>query len=197
MRIAVIDLGTNTFNLFIAEINSDKSYTNLYQTKLSVKLGEGGIDKGFIAPVPFQRGIDTINIYKETISKYNVEKVFAYATSAIRTASNGKEFIDKVKEETGYEVEIISGDKEAELIYYGVRSAVVLTDSLSLIIDIGGGSTEFIIANKEKIYWKQSFLLGASRLLEKFKPSDPITDKELQQIINYFKIQLQKYIIIS
>ena len=191
MRIAVIDLGTNTFNLLIAEINPDKSYTNLYQTKLSVKLGEGGIDKGFIAPASFQRGINALKIYKETISNYNVEKVFAFATSAIRTATNGIEFTEKVKQETGFEVEIITGDKEAELIYYGVCEAVNLGEELSLIIDIGGGSTEFIIANKDKIFWKQSFLLGASRLLEKFKPSDPITDIEIHQLKDYLNSQLQ------
>lgn len=191
MRIAVIDLGTNTFNLLIAEINPDKSYTNLYQTKLSVKLGEEGINKGFIAPASFQRGINALKIYKETISNYNVEKVFTFATSAIRTATNGIEFTEKVKQETGFEVEIITGDKEAELIYYGVCEAVNLGEELSLIIDIGGGSTEFIIANKDKIFWKQSFLLGASRLLEKFKPSDPITDIEIHQLKDYLNSQLQ------
>ncbi len=191
MRIAVIDLGTNTFNLLIAEINPDKSYTNLYQTKLSVKLGEEGINKGFIAPASFQRGINALKIYKETISNYNVEKVFTFATSAIRTATNGIEFTEKVKQETGFEVEIITGDKEAELIYYGVCEAVNLGEELSLIIDIGGGSTEFIIANKDKIFWKQSFLLGASRLLEKFKPSDPITDIEIQQLTDYLNAHLQ------
>ena len=191
MRIAVIDLGTNTFNLLIAEINPDKSYTNLYQTKLSVKLGEEGINKGFIAPASFQRGINALKIYKETISNYNVEKVFTFATSAIRTATNGIEFTEKVKQETGFEVEIITGDKEAELIYYGVCEAVNLGEELSLIIDIGGGSTEFIIANKDKIFWKQSFLLGASRLLEKFKPSDPITDIEIQQLTDYLNSHLQ------
>ena len=158
MRIAIIDLGTNTFNILIVKVNSAKTPTKLYQSKISVKLGEGGINKNFIEPVPFQRGIEAMKTYKDIMQRNAVDKVFAFATSAIRTASNGNEFVTKVKEETGIEVTMISGDKEAELIYYGVRNALELTDDNSLIIDIGGGSTEFIIANKNKIFWKQSVM---------------------------------------
>ncbi|MCE9538076.1 MAG: phosphatase, partial [Bacteroidetes bacterium] len=167
-RIAVIDLGTNTFNLLIVEVSSDKTYELVFQTKISVKLGEGGINKGFIAPLPFNRGIDALKVHKQTIEKYNVGKVYAIATSAIRGASNGAEFVAKANEECNIDVQVISGDKEAETIYYGVRDAVKMSDEVSLIIDIGGGSTEFIIANKHQIFWKQSFLLGVARLLEMF-----------------------------
>ncbi len=191
MRIAIIDLGTNTFNILIVEVNDTKTYTHLYQSKISVKLGEGGITKSFIEDVPFQRGIDALKTYKETIKRFEVEKNFAFATSAIRTASNGKEFLAKAKQETGIDITMISGDKEAELIYYGVRNALALTDETSLIIDIGGGSTEFIIANKNKIIWKQSFLLGAARLLEKFNPSDIITEVEHKAIFNYLSEELK------
>lgn len=190
MRIAIIDLGTNTFNIIIVEIASDKTYTTLFQAKLPVKLGEGGINQNKIQPAPFQRGIEAIKQHQKAIEKYDVQKVYAFATSAVRDASNGKEFVAKLKLETGYEVQIIDGDKEAEFIYYGVREAAKLTDEPSLIIDIGGGSTEFIIANKDQIFWKQSFLLGAARLLERFNPSDPITDSEIEAIRNYLAGQL-------
>ncbi len=190
-RIAIIDLGTNTFNLLIAEVNSDKTYQLLFQTKIGVKLGEGGINKGFIAPLPFQRGIEALKTHQQTIKKYNVEKIVAFATSAIRGASNGIEFVTKAKEELNIDIQIISGDREAELIYYGVRNAVKMAQQTSLIIDIGGGSTEFIISNHNQIIWKQSFLLGIARLLELFNPSDPITDKELKTIADYLNQQLQ------
>lgn len=190
-RIAVIDLGTNTFNLLIVEVSSDKTYELVFQTKISVKLGEGGISKGFIAPLPFNRGIDALKVHKQTIEKYNVGKVYAIATSAIRGASNGAEFVAKANEECNIDVQVISGDKEAETIYYGVRDAVKMSDETSLIIDIGGGSTEFIIANKHQIFWKQSFLLGVARLLEMFNPSDPITDKEKQALVDYLNRELQ------
>lgn len=191
MRIAIIDLGTNTFNILIVEVDGNRDIKQLFQTKIPVKLGEGGINKGFIAPIPFQRGIDALVQYQLIIEEYSVDKTFAFATSAIRSANNGSDFVNISKEKTGIEVQVISGDKEAELIYYGVRSAVKMTNDTSLIIDIGGGSTEFIIANKDQIFWKQSFLLGAARLLEIFNPSDPITDKEIETIKNYLRQELQ------
>ena len=190
-RIAIIDLGTNTFNLLIAEVRSDKTYDALFQTKIGVKLGEGCINQGFIAPAPFQRGIEALRSHRKTIEKFNVEKVFAFATSAIRGASNGAEFVVHAKEECDIVIQLISGNKEAELIYYGVRDAVVMDHETSLIIDIGGGSVEFIIANKHQVFWKQSFLLGIARLLELFNPSDPITEKEIQRIEDYLDHELQ------
>ncbi|MCC6837593.1 MAG: phosphatase, partial [Bacteroidia bacterium] len=168
MRIAIIDLGTNTFNILIVDVDGNQNIKQLFQTKIPVKLGEGGINQGFIAPIPFQRGMDALIQYQLIIEEYGVDNTFAFATSAIRSARNGTDFVNIAKEKTGIEVQVISGDKEAELIYYGVRSAVNMTNDTSLIIDIGGGSTEFIIANKDQIFWKQSFLLGAARLLEIF-----------------------------
>ena len=190
-RIAIIDLGTNTFNLLIVEANADKKYKTIYQTKIAVKLGEGGINKGFIAPIPFQRGVDAIKEYKKIIEEHKVEKTIAIATSAVRDADNGKEFAEKIKQESNIDVKIISGDKEAELIYRGVKDGVSMIYKPALIIDIGGGSTEFIIANDSEIFWKHSFQLGAARLLEKINPSDPITDKEIQELIDYLKQELK------
>ena len=177
--------------MLIVEVSPDKSYQQVFQTKISVKLAEGGMNKGFIAPIPFQRGIDALKTHKHTIEKYKVPNILAFATSAIRGASNGDEFVLKAKQEIDIDIQVISGDKEAELIYYGVRSAVKMDDQTSLIIDIGGGSTEFIIANKEKVFWKQSFLLGAARLLEMFAPADPISENEIKIINDYLHKELQ------
>jgi exopolyphosphatase/guanosine-5'-triphosphate,3'-diphosphate pyrophosphatase len=191
MRIAVIDLGTNTFNILIVEINPDKTSTILFQAKLPVKLGEGGINLNIIQPIPFKRGIEALKQHQETIEKYNVSHVYPFATSAVREAVNGRAFVDQLKLETGYDVEIISGEREAELIYFGVKKAVALSGDLSLIIDIGGGSTEFIIADKKRIFWKKSFLLGAARLLERFNPSNPITDDQILEIKSHLRKELQ------
>ncbi|HVA97561.1 MAG TPA: phosphatase [Bacteroidia bacterium] len=191
MRIAIIDLGTNTFNLLIAEIFPDGQHKRLFNVKNSVKLGEGGITKDVIEVVPFQRGIKTLIEYKKIIFEHQVEKIISLGTSAIRGASNGNEFIIEVKKHTDIFVEMISGDREAELIYYGTRSALNIGNKNALIMDIGGGSTEFIIANNDKIVWKKSFLLGIARLLEKFSPSDPITENEILALENYLKTELQ------
>ncbi|PCJ86727.1 MAG: phosphatase [Flavobacteriales bacterium] len=190
MQVAIIDCGTNTFNLFIAEVKNS-SYRTIFKTKIPVKLGEGAIDRNLIAEVPFQRGIEALKTHKITIEKYKTEKIFAFATSAIRSAKNGLEFVKVAKKETGIDINVIDGNREAELIYYGVKQALYMGKEKSLIMDIGGGSTEFIIANNKEIFWKKSFQLGVSRLLEKFKPNEPITKKEIEKVENYLEKEIQ------
>lgn len=190
MRLAVIDCGTNTFNLIIIELEGRKNYTKLFKTRIPVKLGEGAINQGFIAPASFERGIEAIRSLNEYIQQHHVDTVLSFATSAIRDAANGKEFIEKIKSDFGIEVSVIDGHREAELIYYGIREAVNMTDEVSLIVDIGGGSTEFILADKDKILWKESFRIGAARLLEKFTPSDPIRPEEIKNIRDYLTEEL-------
>jgi exopolyphosphatase / guanosine-5'-triphosphate,3'-diphosphate pyrophosphatase len=185
IRIAVIDLGTNTFNLLVAEVNSVSHYRILYNTKMPVQLGKGGINNKNITPEAMQRGIDTLRKYLHRISAYNVEKIYAFATSAVRSADNGYEFAARVKNELGLEIEIISGDKEAELIYYGVKLGTRMNEETSMIMDIGGGSTEFVICNNQQIFWKKSFDIGAARMLESFCPGDPVTTSDIEAIENY------------
>jgi exopolyphosphatase/guanosine-5'-triphosphate,3'-diphosphate pyrophosphatase len=186
MLVAVIDLGTNTFNLLIAELLPTKTFRIAYNAKLPVKLGKGGINSHRLLPEAMERGLWALKEYKTIIDQHKVEKIYAFATSAIREASNRQEFVEKVSE-LGIEINVISGDKEAELIYKGVQLALNIGDKPALIIDIGGGSTEFVIANQKQIFWKQSFLLGVSRLLEMFDPSDPINTPEITNLEDYFR----------
>jgi exopolyphosphatase / guanosine-5'-triphosphate,3'-diphosphate pyrophosphatase len=192
MKIAVIDLGTNTFNLLVAEVNSINHYRILYNTKMPVQLGKGGINKRTITPDAMERGINTLRKYLHRISTFDVEKIYAFATSAVRSADNGFVFTERVKNELGLEVEIISGEKEAELIYYGVKLGTKMNGETSMIMDIGGGSTEFVICNKHEIFWKKSFDIGAARMLEAFKPSDPLTSDEIDKIESYLNSGLQE-----
>jgi len=185
MKLAVLDLGTNTFHLLIVEVRNDGSTARIFKSKIAVKLGEGAIQDKYIAPVPFARGINTLKHYAEVISKHRPEKIYAFATSGIRSAKNGKKFIATAKKEAGIKIKVIPGEKEAELICFGVRQCVDLGDSPHLIMDIGGGSTEFIIASSKKIFWKKSFDIGASRLLAEFKPSNPVTASEVNSIEKY------------
>ena len=191
MRVAIIDCGTNTFHLIIADLSKNKSPQKIYKKTIAVKLGEAGISKKIISRAAFRRGINALIKFKKKISKYKVEKIFAFATAAIRSATNGKEFIKAAKLKAAINIKLISGNKEAEQIYCGVRKAVKMTNEKSLIMDIGGGSVEFIICNWEKIFWKHSFNLGASLLLEEFKPSDPIKSKEIILMEKYFNNKLK------
>jgi exopolyphosphatase / guanosine-5'-triphosphate,3'-diphosphate pyrophosphatase len=186
MRIAVLDIGTNTFNLIIAESEVKNGFRILYNEKLPVKLGEGGINNGEILQIAFNRGIKAIEDHYQTILSYKADKIYAFGTSALRTARNSKDFIDTIKKLTGIDVEIISGDREAELIYHGVSQTLTMTSEKYLILDIGGGSNEFIIANNKEIFWKKSYPIGIARLIERFKPSDPIKPSEIIAIEEYF-----------
>ena len=192
MRIAILDLGTNTFNLLITESNVDKHFNILLNIKEGVKLGERGINKKYITETAFQRGIDAIGRHFEKIKQFNVDRVKAFATSAIRDAANGKDFTNALKERFNLEVSVITGDKEAELIYLGVKQTLPFNDKRFIILDIGGGSNEFIIANDSQILWKRSFKLGMARLLEKFNPSDPITSSEITAVEAYLKEELKE-----
>ena len=116
------------------------------------------------------------------MEEYDVDKLRAFATSAIRSTKNGGDFVSEVFEKLALKIEVIDGDKEAELIYQGVGKAIPFDLDCKLIMDIGGGSTEFIIANAEGVQWKKSYQLGVSRLKELFKPKDPITQEEIQTI---------------
>ncbi len=193
MRLAVIDMGTNTFNMLIAEAGEGESYTIVCSGKEAVKLGEGGINKRVIAPAAYERGLAAMARLSNLLNEYKAEYVFAFATSAIRSAENGLQFIEEVNEKFGIPVELISGDREAELIYYGVRQAGDLGTSNSLILDIGGGSNELIIANRNTIFWKESFPMGIARLFERFNPSDPIKSNEIQAIEDYVEENLSSF----
>lgn len=190
MRYAVIDLGTNTFNLLIVESFEKNGYSIILNTKQGVKLGEGGINQKVIIETAFNRGIEAVEKHVNTIKEYKVDRVMTFATSAIRDASNGKKFTDTLKELFDLEVTIISGDKEAELIYQGVKQSLPFLDQRFLILDIGGGSNEFIIADQSKIYWKRSFKLGMARLLDRFQPSDPISQYEISNIERFLETEL-------
>ncbi|MGM0531698.1 MAG: phosphatase [Bacteroidota bacterium] len=190
MKTAVIDLGTNTFNLLVAEV-SEGRMSVLYKSELGIKLGEGGIQKKIITEESFRRGMRGIERHLKAAKEWNVDKVLAVATSGIRSAENGEEFIREANHRYGIKVKIITGDEEAELIYRGVRQAVKMDDKTSLIVDIGGGSNEFIIASRKRYFWKKSIDFGIARILERFKPSDPITQDEIEQIDTYFEEALQ------
>jgi len=190
MRIAIIDLGTNTFNLLIANTFDNVSWKLVFKTKEAVKLGQGGINKGLIVPEAYDRGIQALSRHSERIIHFKAEKIFAFGTSALRDAANGQEFISEVKKKFNIEIILISGDKEAELIFKGVKQTVNFTDKKILILDIGGGSNEFIIAGNNQLYWKESFKLGMARLMEKFVPPDPITPEMIESLEAYFEKEL-------
>ena len=188
-----MDLGTNTFHLLIAE-GTPGHYLELHHDHLATKLGEGGINKGIIKPEAFERGLQAMATFRKHINEHGVTELKAIATSAMRNASNGKEFIEKVYAAANITIEIIDGEREAEYIFKGVQSCGIVGPRRSLILDIGGGSIEFIIADNHKIFWKQSFEIGAARLMDKFHQSEqPITESAIKAIRQYLDGELQSF----
>lgn len=189
-KIAIIDLGTNTFHILIAQGNED-GYNIIYRDRLAVKIGKGGINDGYITEEGLHRALLAMQSFKNVIEKHEVDQIFAFGTSALRNARNGREITDRITEITGISISIITGDEEAHYIYLGVRAALGLGNDVNLIVDIGGGSVEFIIADHDKVFWKQSFEIGAQRLLEKFQKHDPILKEEVKELEKYFHQSLK------
>ncbi len=190
MTFAILDFGTNTFNLLIAE-RQNHSFKIIHNSKQPVKLGRGGIQVNRMTPDAFERGFVAIANHMETIRSFEVDAIKAFATSAIRNAANGQEFVDEVKARFGIRVRVIPGKREAELIYKGVRQALPMKKEKMMILDIGGGSNEFIICNQDGIIWKKSFEIGMARILERFTLSDPITHEEVRALESYFRQELE------
>ncbi len=185
MRIGIVDCGTNTFNLLVAEVENGQ-WSHVFTGKAAVRLGKGGFHQGIIKPERLARGIDVLLSHRETMINFGVERAAIFATAAVREASNASQFLRKAHEVTGIEVIVIDGMREAELIFEGVRQTFPVDGGTYTVMDIGGGSTEFIIGKAEGILWKQSFPLGVSRIQEFLNPSDILTDDETARLTQSF-----------
>lgn len=181
--VAAIDLGTNTFNLLIIE-EVDGVPKLLMSKKEGVALGMGGINTNRITPDAWQRGVECLRHFKQIGEEYNCKRIKAIATSAVRNAHNGIAFIKEVESTIGIPCEIISGKVEAELIYKGVRLTHDF-DQPGLIMDIGGGSTEFIHASRQGILQMDSFEIGVSRIYQQIEFSDPFSDNDVERLYAY------------
>jgi exopolyphosphatase/guanosine-5'-triphosphate,3'-diphosphate pyrophosphatase len=141
-----------------------------------------------------ERGKKALSEYVGIISEHRCDRTFAFATSGIRSTSNGMDFVREVRSEIGLDIHVIDGNEEAELIYEGVDLAVKFTSQPMLVMDIGGGSTEFIIANDQGVIWKKSYELGVSRILQLLEPSDPLRQRDLESLDLLFEEQLDELV---
>uniref|UniRef100_UPI003216FDAA Ppx/GppA phosphatase family protein n=1 Tax=uncultured Draconibacterium sp. TaxID=1573823 RepID=UPI003216FDAA len=193
MRIAVIDLGTNTCNLLVAQLENG-SYKILHQSKQLVKLGDNKIRENEISAEATRRTIDSFLAHGKIIQNLDVDYVKVIATSAVRTAENKIEYLEKLGESSGWLVKLITGEREAELIFKGVLLAFGNFFQPSVILDIGGGSNEIILAHEKSIVWKESRPTGMARIINTFKLSDPVRLDEIEKLKNYFAKEHQSAI---
>lgn len=190
-KIAVIDLGTNTFHLIVAAPEENKvGFEIVYRERQFVKLAEDGIEK--IGEAPFNRGIQTLIKFRNVLDRYGVDIVGAVGTAALRTATNGKQFVKEAEEKAMIPIQLIDGQREAELIGKGVAKAIPdFGLAKYLIMDIGGGSVEFILANHSQVFWARSFPIGVAVLFRSFHHSDPIQTNEVESIEQFLEEPIQ------
>ena len=185
MRLGVIDCGTNTFHLLIVDVNDMGHITRVHKERRYVRLGQEGLSK--IGAAPFQRGIACLADYKKLIGQLDVKQVKVFGTEALRRASNRHEFIQAVEHETGIRIQLITGDEEARLIHIGVMQAVPPFEGIGLIMDIGGGSVEFILASEREVYWAKSFPIGVQVLFSDFHKEDPLPEAQINAMEAFFE----------
>ena len=186
MRIASIDIGTNTVRLLVGEISESGSLEKLCVDRVITRLGEGfSKSNGVITPQAADRTIGALSKFKGMLGDYGVERKRAVATSAVRESSNGNEFKERVNKETGLDIEIISGELEAELTVNGVLGCISVTTEDAFIFDIGGGSTEYIHVRSGTVLSLKSTPLGVVHMTEQYLMKHINSDTELSYLTQY------------
>jgi exopolyphosphatase / guanosine-5'-triphosphate,3'-diphosphate pyrophosphatase len=183
---AVIDCGSNTFNLLVGKI-SDGKLQVIHSERRPVLLQASKTANGEISGAGCQRAVDTLHEYKNIADRFEVEELRCLATSVFRKATNGNALTDRIKTETGIDIEVISGENEAEFIFQGIKSTDVLSKGVSLIMDIGGGSTEFVLSEQGDRLHTWSFEIGATRLIQEIQPSDPFSQRDIIRSSNFIQ----------
>ncbi len=182
MRIAALDLGSNSFHLLVAEVQSDGTFTPLVREKEMLRLGDAVSRHGEIPPDRLEQAVTCVRRMAQIAEAAGATEIAAVATSAVRSATNGDEFIDRVEREAGIRVEVISGLREAKLIFGAIRAAVVLEPAPALCFDLGGGSVEIAVGDTNGLQWATSERLGVARLTADHVRSDPIDRSDLAQL---------------
>jgi exopolyphosphatase/guanosine-5'-triphosphate,3'-diphosphate pyrophosphatase len=190
MKIAIIDLGTTMFKLSIKD-TEDPAH-NILQEYVNVQLITESRGSSQISTEAYNRAVNAMQKFREILDIHHVKNIYAVGTSALRNAENSAEVVAGIKNATAIDVDIISGEQEAHLIYRGVKEAVNLSkNEIVLIMDIGGGSVEFIICNQTQVFWTQSFEVGVQRILDRFTDNVYLAPAKLVAMEVYLTQYLQ------
>ncbi len=189
MKYGAIDIGTNSMRLLLAKASQGK-FLDRQKFVNTTRLGAGLDERGRIKEECIQVNIEALEKFSQKCREYGCDKVFCIGTAALRNSKNKEEFIKRAKEKTGIDLEVISGKKEAFLGYKGVVGGIDLADDYALILDIGGGSTEFIFGSSREIFYRKSIDLGALALTEKFITSMPEDRQELKKLEDFIDREL-------
>lgn len=178
-NLAIIDMGSNSIRFIVIQIHQNRSYSLQYQQKESIRLGHGLSQTKRLSPEGIERAMTCLKVYSHMIDVLHVRSCIAVATAAVRNAENGPEFIDRIREETGIAIEVISGEKEAYLGYLGVINTIELTDFIQF--DLGGASVEISLIHDRQVQHSVSVPIGAVTLTEKFKLQNAVPPELLEK----------------
>jgi exopolyphosphatase/guanosine-5'-triphosphate,3'-diphosphate pyrophosphatase len=182
IRVAVIDIGTNSTRLLIADVSPDGTVQGLLRRSTVTRLGEGVDSSGSLAPAAIERTRAALHDYRRLIDSHNCTANLAVLTSAVRDASNGPEFAERIRHDYGLDARVLSGDEEAQLTFLGAMHDRPSTPDPTVVIDIGGGSTEFIIGHDSTAAFHVSLPAGVVRMSERHIHTDPPSPTELQHL---------------
>jgi exopolyphosphatase/guanosine-5'-triphosphate,3'-diphosphate pyrophosphatase len=178
MKIAAIDIGSNSIHMVVVEVAGSGGFAVIEREKEMVRLGAGTLARGMLSAAAMKRGLAVLLKYKQLARNHRVDKLVAVATSAVREARNGEDFLDQVGRETGIWPRVASGEGEARLIYLAALHSIHLEGKRALVVDIGGGSLELALGAGRRLEWAVSEKLGVLRMTERFVQSDPLSAKD-------------------
>ncbi|MGH9254625.1 MAG: HD domain-containing protein [Vicinamibacterales bacterium] len=192
MRIAAIDIGTNSVHMIVVNVRPDLSFEVIDREKAMVRLGEGGLDGRALTAEPMHSALQALATFKRLADSRRVDTILAAATSATREARNGGEFLARIERETGIRPMVITGSEEARLIH---QAAVYGVDvgGRAAVIDIGGGSVEITLGTATAVQLARSFKLGVIRLTERFVKSDPLSDGDERRLEKHIRGEIDRY----
>ena len=188
-RIGIIDLGSNTFHLLIVEIGSNQTFKTIHKERCFVGLAENGIE--VLSQKAIDKGLETLATFKTILEDHKIENFKVAGTAALRSAKNKDVFINAAKDQLGLIIEVIDGEREADLIFKGV-SLLHKMNGNYIIMDIGGGSVEFIVVKNSLCIWSKSYDIGVGVLHNKYHTSDPISKVEISQLIAFLYSTLEE-----
>jgi exopolyphosphatase/guanosine-5'-triphosphate,3'-diphosphate pyrophosphatase len=180
-RVASIDIGTNTILLLIAKVEGGRIHP-LFEIETVARLGEGVQKNGILLKEAMDRGFQTLSQYSKWCREMEVQEIFAAGTSALREAKNSEEFLKLIKERLDLSIDVIAGEEEAQLSFLAVAKDLQEEGNPILVVDVGGGSTEFILGKGNQINQWISLPLGSVRFTEQFLRSDPVQEKESEMM---------------
>ena len=193
MRIAAIDIGTNSVHMIVVRVRPDLSFEVIDREKAMVRLGAGGLDGRALTAEAVTAALQALSKFKRLAESHRVDEILAAATSATREARNGGEFLARVEQETGIRPRVISGVEEARLIHQAAVYGVDVAGSRAVVIDIGGGSVEITLGTATTVQLARSFKIGAIRLTERLVHSDPLSDRDERRIVKHVLGDIDRY----